>query len=81
MRLAIVHAKQEDSTRLINIGQLEGKSNWSTWKYKASICLRGISGALDVVEGRLVEPNVLEPNASVEAQTAYKNASMHGKIF
>jgi transposase InsO family protein len=39
-----------------SIGSLEGKSNWSTWKYKILIMLRGTADAMDVLEGRLNRP-------------------------
>lgn len=61
-----------DSTRIINIGLLEGKSNWSTWKYKAAICLRGISGALDVVNGKLIKPEPIGDDVTAEQRAVYK---------
>lgn len=63
-----------DSTRILNVGLLEGKSNWDTWRYKINICLRGISGALDIVEGRLVKPKPIADNATLEEKTAHETA-------
>ena len=54
------------------IGLLEGKSNWSTWKYKMGILLRAVKGGLDLVEGRLQLPTPVEEEASAEDQTKYK---------
>lgn len=62
------------ATRIVNIGLLEGKSNWTTWKYKASICLRGIPGALDIVEGKTEKPVDPGANAKPEEKVAYKTA-------
>lgn len=66
-----------DSLRTVNIGLLEGKSNWTTWKYKMSIYLRGVPGTIDAIEGRLVKPKAPAADASAEAQTTYKNALEH----
>lgn len=63
-----------DATRIINVGLLEGKSNWSTWKYKIYVCLRGIPGALDVIEGRLVEPSPVGDEANAEQKVSYEAA-------
>lgn len=61
-----------DSSRIINVGLLEGKVNWSTWKYKITICLRGVPGALDVIQGRLVEPSTIADDATSEVRASYK---------
>jgi hypothetical protein len=63
-----------DSSRIINVGLLEGKANWTTWKYKISVCLRGVSGAMDVVQGRLVAPNTLQEDATAAQTATYKSA-------
>ena len=55
-----------NSTKLLTIGFLEGKQNWSKWNYETSTCLRGIPGALDTVEGRLIKPIKLADNATVQ---------------
>lgn len=60
-----------DSLRIINVGLLEGKSNWNSWKYKISICLRGIPGALDVIEGNLVTPSMPSRSATADERAAY----------
>lgn len=46
----------ENFTSKVSIGLLEGKSNWSTWKYKISILLRSVDRGLDVVEGKFTRP-------------------------
>ncbi|CAH2103701.1 unnamed protein product [Euphydryas editha] len=40
----------------IDIGHLEGAKNWSTWKFKATLLLRGMPGGLDAVNGTLQKP-------------------------
>jgi hypothetical protein len=39
-----------DSLRIINVGLLEGKTNWNTRKHKISACRRRVSGVMDVVQ-------------------------------
>jgi hypothetical protein len=39
-----------------SMGILEGKSNWSTWKYKILIMLRGAADVMDALEGWLNKP-------------------------
>ena len=41
----------------VQIKPLEGKSNWLNWKGRVSILLRGISDAMDVIEGTLKKPD------------------------
>ncbi|KAG5883724.1 hypothetical protein JTB14_024225 [Gonioctena quinquepunctata] len=55
----------------VQIGLLEGKSNWSTWKYKLCILLRGVKGGLEVLEGKLQAPKPLVENASQEEKSRY----------
>ncbi|KAG5868267.1 hypothetical protein JTB14_028506 [Gonioctena quinquepunctata] len=55
----------------VQIGLLEGKSNWSTWKYKLCILLRGVRGGLEVLEGKLQAPKPLVANASQEQKSSY----------
>lgn len=38
---------------LVKIGLLEGKANWSSWKYKIGILLRSVVNGPEVVEGKL----------------------------
>lgn len=40
----------------IDIGHLEGTKNWATWKFKATLLLRGMPGALDAINGNLEKP-------------------------
>ena len=47
-------------TTKLQIGNLEGKENWATWKYKVSIMLRGTEGAMEAAEGKLQKPELPE---------------------
>ncbi|KAJ0171987.1 hypothetical protein K1T71_012750 [Dendrolimus kikuchii] len=47
----------ESVTGKIQIGLLEGKSNWDTWKYKVRCLLRTVPQALEVVEGSFLPPS------------------------
>ena len=51
---------------------LEGKSNWTTWKFRAMILLRGIKKAVDIVEGRLVLPTEPAVDASEAMKKTYE---------
>ncbi|KAG5877098.1 hypothetical protein JTB14_006393 [Gonioctena quinquepunctata] len=55
----------------VQIGLLEGKLNWSTWKYKLCILLSGVKGGLEVLEGKLQAPKPLVENASQEEKSSY----------
>ncbi|KAG5878937.1 hypothetical protein JTB14_005990 [Gonioctena quinquepunctata] len=55
----------------VQIGLLKGKSNWSTWKYKLCILLRGVRGGLEVLEGKLQAPKPLVENASQDEKSRY----------
>ncbi|KAG5866674.1 hypothetical protein JTB14_029643 [Gonioctena quinquepunctata] len=55
----------------VQIGLLEGKSNWSTWKFKLCILLRGVKGGLEVSEGKL-QAKALVGNASQEEKSGYE---------
>lgn len=61
-----------NATRIVNIGLLDGKSNWTTWKYKAGICLRGIPGAVDIIEGKTSRPADLADGAKPEEVALHK---------
>lgn len=56
----------------VQIGLLEGKSNWSTWKYKLCILLRGIKGGLEVIEGKLEAPKPLTEDATSVEKSKYE---------
>ena len=58
----------------VQIKHLEGKSNWLNWKGRVSILLRGTTDAMDVVEGRLKEPDELSERATEAQMTAYQTA-------
>lgn len=53
----------------IQIGLLEGKSNWSTCKHKVCILLRSIPDPMDVIEGRLTSPLLPTSEESQEDKT------------
>ncbi|KAL0821972.1 hypothetical protein ABMA28_005360 [Loxostege sticticalis] len=55
----------------ISIGNLEGKANWTTWKYKISIMLRGTTDAMEIVEGRLKRPVSPQDGAGDAAVATY----------
>ena len=57
---------------------LEGKSNWTTWKFRALILLRGIKKAVDVIEGRLMPP---EPLAAETTDVQRKTFEKELEIF
>ncbi|XP_063367884.1 uncharacterized protein LOC134656305 [Cydia amplana] len=56
----------------IQIGLLEGKSNWDTWKYKAISLLRTVPHALEVVEGSFKKPTEPESPTEAGAVSTYK---------
>lgn len=58
----------------MQIGLLEGKNNWTTWKYKMEILLRSVKGGTEVVQGKLNPPDPLPENASVEDNAKYEKA-------
>lgn len=58
----------------VNIGLLEGKSNWSTWKYKSLILLRSIPGGEDIVNSKLSKPE--RPNTEDELQVKDYNTKL-----
>lgn len=64
MSLKMDYSKQQ-------IELLEGKSNWSTWRFRALILLRGIKKAVDIIEGRLKEPIAPAADASEAAKKTY----------
>ena len=49
------------------IEQLSGKRNWSTWKFRIMIMLRGIKNAFQIIYGRL---NMLDQPAVGAADEA-----------
>lgn len=61
-----------ESLTKLQIGLLEGKSNWDTWKYKAISLLRTVPHALEVVEGSFLKPASPVPGTAAEAVTTYK---------
>jgi len=60
----------DDSKQQIEL--LEGKSNWTTWKFRAMILLRGIKKAIYVVEGWLSAPVPLAADATETQSKTFK---------
>lgn len=58
-------------TMKVQIGFLNGKVNWNTRKCKLCVLLRGIPGATDVIEGRLLRPVPVSSTASTEERMEY----------
>ncbi|KAI8435453.1 hypothetical protein MSG28_003756 [Choristoneura fumiferana] len=58
----------------IDIGHLEGVKNWSTWKFKASLLLRGMPGGLDAVNGTLEKP--VKPTTSIADEISQYNTAL-----
>lgn len=48
----------------VNIGNLEGKVNWASWKYKVLILLRTVPNGEAVIKGELIKPAELPPNST-----------------
>jgi transposase InsO family protein len=65
MSLKMDYSKQQ-------IELLEGKANWSTWRFRALILLRGIKKAVDIIEGRLAEPIAPAADANEAARKTYE---------
>ncbi|XP_061721806.1 uncharacterized protein LOC133528434 [Cydia pomonella] len=59
-----------------SIGNLEGKNNWTTWKYKICILLRSTADATDVLEGKLNKPEPLQNGAGDAAAVARNSAAL-----
>ncbi|XP_073942505.1 uncharacterized protein [Choristoneura fumiferana] len=58
----------------IDIGHLEGVKNWSTWKFKATLLLRGMPGGLDAVNGTLEKP--VKPTTSKADEISQYNTAL-----
>lgn len=58
----------------IDIGKLEGKENWITWRYKVTQLLRSCKGGLDAIQGKLKKPIHPGPMASPEQLSEYEKA-------
>lgn len=56
----------------IDIGRLEGKENWSTWRCKVLLLLRGSPGGLDAINGKLKEPVQPDTTASLDDFAKYE---------
>ncbi|CAK1554982.1 unnamed protein product [Leptosia nina] len=57
----------------IDIGRLEGKENWSTWRCKVLLLLRGTPGGLDAISGNLKPPTYPEADGTSADQTIALN--------
>ncbi|XP_073957121.1 uncharacterized protein [Choristoneura fumiferana] len=58
----------------IDIGRLEGKENWSTWRCKVLLLLRGTPGGLDAINGNLKPPTHPDAAANPAAMASYQQA-------
>jgi len=56
----------------LTITPLEGKSNWTTWKFKISTLLRMYAGSFDFVEGKLQKPSVPDETADAQVKKEYE---------
>jgi hypothetical protein len=52
----------------MQIGLLEGRTNWSTWNYKMRILLKSIPGGLEVVDGNLCKPSSIGESVASEVK-------------
>ena len=59
------------------IEQLSGKRNWSTWKFRIMIMLRGVKNAFEIIDGRLNMPDQPAVGAADEAINQFRSASRH----
>ncbi|CAA9994858.1 unnamed protein product [Nesidiocoris tenuis] len=70
----------------VNIGLLQGKENWSTWKFKVQAIFRGIAGAERVVNGTAKAPEELPPTATAAEKAKYEKDlesfnALHSMVF
>lgn len=57
----------------VQIKPLAGESEWQVWKYRIKFILKSHTGALEVVQGKLVKPNVRDAEATDAAvRTKYE---------
>lgn len=61
----------------VNIGLLEGKSNWATWKYKIRVLLRSIPQGEDIISGNLCQPNEPKGNPPDEKEVSDYKVKMN----
>ena len=55
------------------IEQLTGKRNWSTWKFRIMIMLRGVKNAFEIIDGRLNMPDQPAVGAADEAINQFRS--------
>ena len=55
------------------IEQLSGKRNWSTWKFRIMIMLRGVKNAFEIIDGRLNMPDQPAVGAADEAINQFRS--------
>ena len=58
----------------VQLKHLESKSNWLNWKSRVCILLRGITDAMDVVDGKLKRPDELDEGATEDQLARYQTA-------
>ena len=63
----------EISTDYQQIEQLSGKRNWSTWKFRIMIILRGVKNAFEIIDGRLNMPDQPAVGAADEAINQFRS--------
>lgn len=57
----------------IEIGRLDGSTNWQTWRYKVKLLLKSTPGTLEAIEGRLIKPKDPGQTAKSEDLLKYKH--------
>ena len=55
------------------IEQLSGKRNWSTWKFRIMIMLRGVKNAFEIIDGLLNTPDQPAVGAADEAINQFRS--------
>ena len=55
------------------IEQLSGKRNWSTWKFRIMIMLRGVKNAFEIIDGRLNMPHQPAVGVADEAMNQFRS--------
>lgn len=69
-----------EALKLQQIASLEAKANWTTWKFKVQVALKGIPNGLNVVDGKLKAPKKPQEGSSKDVIVAYeKEMAMYEK--
>ena len=67
-----VHISLKMDPVKMQIGLLQGRANWLTWKYKMRILLKSIPGGLEVVDGNLCKPRSIGESVASEVKAQYE---------